>query len=361
MPKFIDEAKISVRSGNGGNGCLSFRREKFVPKGGPNGGDGGKGGDIIIAADENISTLIDFKYKKHYIAQRGEHGKGKNQHGRNGEDLVIPVPVGTVVKDSNTGQVIADVTRNEQKVTIAKGGRGGRGNARFATSTNQAPRYTEPGEEGKELVLSLELKLLADAGIIGFPNAGKSTLISRISAAKPKIADYPFTTLVPNLGVVRLEEGRSFVIADIPGIIEGAHEGTGLGIRFLKHVERTRLLVHLLDLSPVSGRNPANDYEVMNRELEKFSPELAMKPQLVVLNKMDITEARDKAKNIKDYFRKKDIETIDISAAAGLNLDRLVYAIDLKLHELGTLKEADDSHWTVSDENSDIGTGIGDA
>ena len=267
MVRFIDEAKIYVRSGRGGRGCVSFRREKFVPRGGPDGGDGGNGGDVILVAQRNVSSLLDHRYRQHYIAQNGEHGKGKNQHGKNAPPLIVPVPVGTVVKDFYTGEILGDMVEEGQTLVVARGGRGGRGNARFATSTNQAPRYAEPGEEGEERTLLLELKLLADVGIVGFPNAGKSTLISRISAARPKIADYPFTTIVPNLGVVRYNEGKTFVVADIPGLIKGAHEGAGLGIRFLKHIERTRLLIHLLDLSPLTGRNPIEDYHVLNEEL----------------------------------------------------------------------------------------------
>ncbi len=363
MSKFIDEAKITVRSGDGGNGCLSFRREKYVPKGGPNGGDGGRGGDVIIVADENISSLLDFKYKRYYRAQRGEHGKGKNQHGKDAPDLYIPVPVGTIIKESSSGKVLADLTKDGQKFIVAKGGKGGRGNARFATPTNQAPRYAEPGKKGKEVEIILELKLLADVGIIGFPNAGKSTLISCISAAKPKIADYPFTTLIPNLGVVTYGEGESFVIADIPGIIEGAHRGTGLGIRFLKHVERTDLLLHLIDISPHTERDPVEDYEILNQELSKFSKELSIKPQIVVLNKIDITEAKEILPEIKARFKEKGIEVSEISAAEGKGTKELVYRI---AHELKKIREKDDKeketpYWTFSEEISERGTGIGEA
>jgi len=360
MAKFIDEAKIEVLSGNGGKGCLSFRREKYVPKGGPNGGDGGNGGDVILIANENISSLLDFKYKSIYKADRGEHGRGKNQHGASAEDLYIPVPVGTVVKDFNTGRIVGDLTRDGQTLKVAKGGRGGRGNARFVSSTNQAPRYYEHGEEGEHVTLKLELKLIADVGIIGFPNSGKSTLISRISAAKPKIADYPFTTLVPNLGVVSYGDGETFVVADIPGIIEGAHTGTGLGIQFLKHVERTELLLHVLDLSPITGRDPVNDYEVMNNELNKFSPELGRRPQIVVLNKIDITEARENVEKIKEYFSERDIEVNVISAVTGEGLDDLVRKVAGKVEELKKRSKEED-HCNVSDRFSERGTGIGEA
>lgn len=360
MAKFIDEAKIQVQSGKGGNGCLSFRREKYVPKGGPNGGDGGNGGDIILIANENISSLLDFRYKSIYKAGRGEHGRGKNQNGASADNLYITVPVGTVVRDFETGQILGDLVRDGQTLKVAKGGRGGRGNARFVSSTNQAPRYFEQGEEGEELTLRLELKLIADVGIIGFPNSGKSTLISRISAAKPKIADYPFTTLVPNLGVVSYGDGETFVIADIPGIIEGAHAGTGLGIQFLKHVERTEILIHMLDLSPVTGRDPVNDFETMNNELSKFSRELVSKPQIVVLNKIDLSGTRDDLERIKNYFLEKGIELNMISAITGEGLDDLVYRIAKTVDELKRSRD-DQDHCSVSEKFSDRGTGIGEA
>ena len=251
MSNFIDEAQIYVRSGKGGDGCISFRREKFVPFGGPNGGDGGKGGDIIFTTDPNLSSLQDFRYKKEYRARNGENGRGKDQHGKGAEDLYIPVPVGTILKNIDTDDIICDLNKKGQEFRLARGGNGGKGNARFKTSINQAPRTAHPGQEGQEFNLKLELKLLADVGIVGFPNAGKSTLISKISAAKPKIADYPFTTIIPNLGVVTYDDGKTFVIADIPGIIEGAHKGAGLGLKFLKHIERTKLLVHMIDVSTV--------------------------------------------------------------------------------------------------------------
>lgn len=334
MVKFIDEAKIYVKSGAGGRGCVSFRREKYVPHGGPNGGDGGNGGDVILVTNENMSSLLDHRYKQHYKAKRGEHGKGKDMHGRNADTLYIPVPVGTIVRDLETNEVLGDLTQKDETLLVAKGGRGGKGNARFTTSTNQAPKIAEPGGEGEERTLLLELKLLADVGIIGFPNAGKSTLISRISAARPKIADYPFTTLVPNLGVVSYGDGKTFVIADIPGIIEGAHEGAGLGIQFLRHVERTKLLIHLLDLSPATGRDPIDDYETLNRELSAYSPELSKKPQIVAPNKIDITEAREKLKKVKKYFDKKGITIYPVSSATGEGLKELLLETGKKLEAL---------------------------
>lgn len=334
MVKFIDEAKIYVKSGAGGRGCVSFRREKYVPYGGPNGGDGGNGGDVVIITNENMSSLLDHRYKQHYKAKRGEHGKGKDMHGKNADTLFIPVPVGTIVRDFETSEILGDLTQKDETLLVARGGRGGRGNARFATSTNQAPKTAEPGQEGEERTLLLELKLLADVGIIGFPNAGKSTLISRISAARPKIADYPFTTLVPNLGVVSYGDGKTFVIADIPGIIEGAHEGAGLGIQFLRHVERTKLLIHLLDLSPATGRDPIDDYETLNRELEAYSPELSKKPQIVAPNKIDITEARENLKEVEKYFGTKGIRIFPVSSATGEGLKDLVLETAKRLESL---------------------------
>ncbi|MEW6143452.1 MAG: GTPase ObgE [Thermodesulfobacteriota bacterium] len=338
MVKFIDEAKIYVKSGAGGRGCVSFRREKYVPHGGPNGGDGGNGGDVVLITNENMSSLLDHRYKQHYKAKRGEHGKGKDMHGKNADTLYIPVPVGTIVRDFETGEVLGDLTEKNETLLVAKGGRGGKGNARFATSTNQAPRIAEPGGECEERTLLLELKLLADVGIIGFPNAGKSTLISRISAARPKVADYPFTTLVPNLGVVSYGDGKTFVVADIPGIIEGAHEGAGLGIQFLRHIERTKLLIHLLDLSPATGRDPIDDYETLNRELEAYSPELSKKPQIVAPNKIDITESRIKLEEIEKYFKKKRIKVFPVSSATGEGLKELVMETAKRLESLSAEK-----------------------
>src|SRR3990170_3536635 len=285
--QFIDEAKIHVHAGDGGNGCISFRREKFVPKGGPDGGNGGNGGHVIIRADKQLNTLLDFKYRRHYDGERGEHGRGKKQDGRWGKDVVLKVPCGTIVRDSQTGEIVADLVENGQEVTAVRGGKGGRGNSEFATSTNQAPRIAEPGTSGEEREIALELKLLADVGLVGFPNAGKSTLISVISAAKPKIADYPFTTLEPNLGVVDMGDYKTFVVADIPGLIEGASEGAGLGDRFLRHVERTKLILHLVDVSSISGRNPVEDYKIINRELAAYNEDLALRPQVVIATKID--------------------------------------------------------------------------
>lgn len=331
--KFIDEAKIYVRAGDGGRGCVSFRREKYVPRGGPDGGDGGKGGDVIIVADRQLTSLLDFKYKRHYKAKRGEHGKGSLCHGRNGQDLIIHVPVGTVIKDPETGEVIEDIIKDSQRFLVARGGKGGRGNAFFATSTRQAPRFAQPGEKGEERWLYLELKLLADVGIIGFPNAGKSTLISRISSARPKIADYPFTTLRPHLGVVRFGDHKTFVVADIPGLIEGAHKGRGLGVKFLKHIERTSLFIHLIDLSPQTGRDPKKDFDVINKELAAFNPDLAKRPQVVALNKIDIPSARVCLGDVLKSFEGKGIKVLPISAVTGEGLDELVRYVGNKVVE----------------------------
>lgn len=317
MSNFIDEAQIFVQSGKGGDGCISFRREKFVPFGGPNGGDGGKGGAIVFITNPNLSSLQDFRYKKEYRAKNGENGRGKDQHGKGSEDLYIPVPVGTIIRDVSTDEVLCDLNKNGQEFRLAEGGNGGKGNARFKTSTNQAPRIAHPGQEGKEFNLKLELKLLADVGIVGFPNAGKSTLISKISAAKPKIADYPFTTIIPNLGVVTYSDGKTFVIADIPGIIEGAHKGAGLGIKFLKHIERTKLLVHMIDISQLNERDPVDDYIKMNNEMDSFSNDLKDKPQIVVLSKTDIIQDQESIKRVEDYFVNLGINVFRISAITG--------------------------------------------
>ena len=333
MSNFIDEAQITVESGRGGDGCVSFRREKYVPFGGPNGGDGGKGGDVVFVANPNLSSLYDFRYKKEYRAKNGENGKSKDQHGKNGEDLIIPVPVGTVIKNSDVGEIIADMTESGQNITAAKGGRGGKGNARFATSTNQAPKESEPGEEGTEINLTLELKLLADVGIIGFPNAGKSTLISRISAARPKIGEYPFTTIVPNLGVVTYGDGKTFVVADIPGIIEGAHKGAGLGINFLKHIERTKILIHLIDLSTFGESEPTDDYKKLNRELRAFSRDLSLKPQIVAINKIDLETDKDRLKQLQFGFRAMGVKTYLISAITGKGVEGLLKAVVRELEK----------------------------
>lgn len=323
---FFDKAKIYVKGGDGGNGCVAMRREKYIPEGGPWGGDGGRGGDVIFQADEGLRTLVDFRYKRHCRADRGRHGEGKNRHGASGDSLVLRLPVGTVVKDAANGEIIADLLQNGQQVVVAKGGRGGRGNARFATPHNKAPRMAELGEPGEERQLLLELKLIADVGLVGFPNAGKSTIISRVSAAQPKIADYPFTTLTPVLGMVRVQDERSFVMADIPGLIEGAHTGAGLGHEFLRHVERTRLLVHVLDAAGSEGRDPVDDFRITNRELLLYNPVLGQKPQIICANKMDLPDAAPNLSRIRSAFGEA-YEIFPVSAATGEDLDALIYRI----------------------------------
>jgi GTP-binding protein len=320
---FIDEVKILVKAGDGGNGCLAFRREKYVPRGGPSGGDGGRGGDVVMFANPHYNTLLHFRFNPEHHGERGRHGEGSNKKGREGEPVELPVPVGTVVYDEVTGELLHDFTQPNESIVIARGGRGGRGNARFATSTHQAPTEHEDGKPGEERRLRLELKLLADVGLVGFPNAGKSTLISRISAARPKIADYPFTTLEPNLGVVQMEDHRTFVVADIPGLIEGAHEGAGLGIRFLRHVERTRLLVHLVDVSEFSGRKPSDDFKVVLKELETFSEELAAKPMFVVAGKIDVAQDRKRVDNLRRLARRRGLPFFAISSVTGEGLEPL--------------------------------------
>jgi GTP-binding protein len=331
--KFIDEVRIEVEAGHGGRGCMSFRREKFVPRGGPDGGDGGEGGDVVAVADPQLTTLLDLRYQRLYRAGRGVHGKGKDQHGKRGEEKVIPVPVGTMIRDAESGELLADLCEPGQRVVIARGGKGGRGNARFVSSTNRSPRKVQPGLPGEERRLDVELRLLADVGIIGLPNAGKSTLISVISAARPKIADYPFTTLVPNLGVVSYGEGKSFVVADIPGLIEGAHRGEGLGHKFLKHVSRTRVLVHLLDASRISPDDPLSEWRAINRELELFDPALAAKPQIVVANKIDLPEAREAAALLKEKFAAMAVPFCAISAATHEGLRELTFSIAGQLED----------------------------
>jgi len=332
--KFIDEVRIYVKAGDGGNGCVSFRREKFIPKGGPDGGDGGKGGDVILQADIQLSTLLDLTYQSQFRAKRGGHGRGKNQTGKDGEDLILRVPVGTVIKDDGTGEILEDLIFDGQQFVAAKGGRGGRGNARFATPTLRTPRYAEKGEKGEERYLKLELKLLADVGLIGYPNVGKSTLLSRISSAKPKIASYPFTTLIPNLGVVEREGEKPFVVADIPGLIEGAQKGVGLGLRFLRHIERTRLLIHILDSSQDPLRNPIQDFNVINKELCAYHPNLSEKPQIVVLNKIDIPSVREKATLLEKEFEKIEKKLYKISAKTGEGIDELIEIIYMELKKL---------------------------
>ncbi|MEA4902319.1 GTPase ObgE [Desulfitobacterium sp.] len=330
---FYDQAKIYVKGGDGGAGAVAFRREKYVPEGGPAGGDGGRGGNVIFVADEGLRTLADFRYKRHYKADRGEHGQGKNMHGKGAEDLVVRIPAGTLIKDQDTGEVLADLTEHGQTVVVAKGGRGGRGNARFMSNTNKAPTLAENGEPGQERYLTLELKLLADVGLVGFPNVGKSTLISRVSAAKPKIADYHFTTLVPNLGVVELEDGNSFVMADIPGLIEGAHSGAGLGHEYLRHTERTRLILHVLDIAGSEERDPLEDFQIIQEELRQYSPELAERPMFVVANKMDIPGAEENLKRLRDELG-SETEIFPVSAATGEGLKPLVYRIAQVLPEI---------------------------
>jgi GTP-binding protein len=334
---FIDEAKIKVKAGDGGNGCLAFRREKYVPRGGPSGGDGGKGGDVIMESSERHNTLVHFRFNPEYKAQRGRHGEGSNRTGREGADVLLKVPVGTIVYDDETGEKIYDFSRPDDRIAIARGGRGGRGNARFATSTHQAPREHEEGRPGEERMFRLELKLLADVGLVGYPNVGKSTLISRISAARPKIADYPFTTLEPNLGVVAVGDKKneiSFVVADIPGLIEGAHEGAGLGTQFLKHIERTRLLVHLVDVSDSSGRpDVLQDVEVILGELDSFGAHLAEKPMLMAASKIDVAN-KDKLAKLKRYCKKEGLELYPISAVTGKGIEELKWAMAEKVEEL---------------------------
>lgn len=330
---FYDKAKIFVKGGDGGNGCVAMRREKYVPKGGPWGGDGGNGGDVVLRADEGLRTLIDFRYKRHYKSERGRHGEGKNRHGASGDDLIIRVPAGTLIRDAETGVMIADLVKDGQEVAVARGGRGGRGNAHFATQNNKAPRMAEKGEPGEELWLSLELKLLADVGLIGFPNAGKSTLISMVSAARPKIASYPFTTISPNLGVVRLEDGRSFVIADIPGLIKGAHTGAGLGHEFLRHVERTRLLIHVLDTAGSEGRDPVDDFQVTNQELLLYNPVTCKKPQVIAANKIDLDSAAKNLTRLRDTYGDR-YEIFPVSAISGSGLNALMYKVAGLLEEL---------------------------
>ncbi len=324
---FIDEARILVRAGGGGNGCLAFRREKYVPRGGPSGGDGGRGGDVIFVADEHENTLLKFRFNPEHKAERGRHGEGSNKTGADGRSIEVEVPMGTVVYDEATGERLHDFTTPGERFTVARGGRGGRGNARFATSTHQAPTEHEPGRPGEEKHLRLELKLLADVGLVGFPNAGKSTLISRISAARPKIADYPFTTLEPHLGVVACGDFRSFVVADIPGLIEGAHLGHGLGIQFLRHIERTRLLAHLVDVSEASGRDPVQDFETVMRELASFSEELAKKPMIVVATKMDAAQDAARPAALRALAAERGLAYFEISSVTGQGIGELKYAM----------------------------------
>jgi len=319
---FVDRAKVYIKAGDGGRGCVAFRREKYVPRGGPSGGDGGDGGSVVMQSTVHLNTLLPFRYRQHFKAQRGAHGMGSNRHGRSGEDLVIEVPVGTQVINAEDSSVLFDFTAAEQSFTLLRGGRGGRGNAAFATSTNQAPREAEDGATGQEIWVILELKVLADVGLIGYPNAGKSTLISVVSAARPKIADYPFTTLTPQLGVVEFEDFQSVVVADIPGLIEGAHDGTGLGDQFLRHVERCRALVHLIDVSDLGEEDPVGAYATVNRELELYSPTLKEKPQLVVASKMDVAVER-KVAVLEEFCSREGLELLKISSATSSGIVEL--------------------------------------
>ena len=332
--KFIDEVKIRVIAGDGGRGCISFRREKFIPRGGPNGGNGGKGGDVIALADPQLTTLLDLRYQKQYKAGRGEHGLGKDQHGKTGDDRIIKVPVGTLIRDAGTGELIGDLKEAGQQVIVAAGGRGGKGNAHFVSSTNRSPRFAQPGEPGGDKELEIELRLLADVGIIGLPNAGKSTLIAAISAVRPKIADYPFTTLVPNLGVVGYGEGKSFVVADIPGLIEGAHEGHGLGDKFLRHVTRTSVLIHLLDASNIDAKDPLAEWKTVNRELELFDPELGKKSQIVVANKIDLPAGKNHVKLLAKKLPKSNQPLHAISAVTTEGVRALVQYVGIRLEEI---------------------------
>ena len=326
--KFVDEVRIFVKAGDGGNGCVSFRREKYVDRGGPNGGDGGNGGSVIFEADPQLTTLLDYRYQQHHRARNGENGMGSDCNGRSSDDLVLRVPVGTLILDADTDELLADLGAAGQRVVVCKGGRGGLGNMNFATSTRQTPRFAQDGTPGQERTLRLELKLLADVGLLGFPNAGKSTLISIVSRARPKIANYPFTTLVPNLGLVQYKDGLSFVMADIPGIIEGASEGVGLGHQFLRHVERCKVLIHLLDLgTEEEGRDPVHDFDVLNEELRKYSQELSHKPQVVAANKLDLPHAQERLGPLTEELRMRGIAVFPVSCATGQGMQPLLDAV----------------------------------
>ncbi len=331
---FTDYVKIIAKAGNGGNGAISFRHEKYVAAGGPDGGDGGKGGDVYFIVDQDANTLIDFRYKKKFKAENGNNGEGARRFGKSGEDLYIKVPIGTIVKDAKTGRVLADLSEKGQKALILRGGRGGKGNSNFATATRQAPRFAQDGEDGEEKELILELKLLADVGLIGFPNVGKSTLLSIVTDAKPKIADYHFTTLDPNLGVVKKEYGDSFVIADIPGIIEGASEGVGLGIQFLRHIERTRLLLHVIDVSGSEGRDPVEDFYTINEELKKYSQKLSERKQIIVANKIDSMQDESLYNNLEKLAKEKGVEIFKISAATNVGIKELMNHVSQVLKTL---------------------------
>lgn len=329
---FVDKVKVYVKGGDGGNGMVAFRREKYVPAGGPAGGDGGRGASVVFEVDEGLRTLMDFRYQRHFKASRGEHGRPKGMHGKNAEDMVVKVPPGTTVVDAESGQVVADLTEHGQRAVIAKGGRGGRGNIRFATPANPAPEIAENGEPGQERDVILELKVLADVGLVGFPSVGKSTLLSVVSAAKPKIADYHFTTITPNLGVVEAEDGRSFVMADLPGLIEGAHEGVGLGHQFLRHIERTRVIVHVIDMSALEGRDPYEDYLLINEELKQYNLRLLERPQIIVANKMDMPESQENLERFKEKLE-DDYPIFPISAVTRQGLRELLLMLADKIEE----------------------------
>ncbi len=332
MSRFVDQTKIYVKAGNGGPGCVSFRREKYIPKGGPDGGDGGDGGNVILVASSHLHTLYDFHHRKDFRAENGCPGQGKKMHGRKGRDLILCVPIGTVVKDAKTGEILFDFTKDGQSFVVARGGKGGRGNARFTTPTRQAPRFAERGKPGEEKWLILELKIIADVGLVGLPNAGKSTLLSRITAARPKIADYPFTTLTPNLGVVKLPNERSFVVADIPGLIKGAHKGIGLGLEFLRHIERTHVLVYVLEAQKYD--KALEDFELLRKELNHYHPVLLQKPAAIALNKIDLVYKHDKLKKVKAVFEKKGFPVYPISAVTGNGIKELLEGLWklLKIH-----------------------------
>ncbi|HCY5989450.1 TPA: GTPase ObgE [Staphylococcus aureus] len=342
---FVDQVKISLKAGDGGNGITAYRREKYVPFGGPAGGDGGKGASVVFEVDEGLRTLLDFRYQRHFKASKGENGQSSNMHGKNAEDLVLKVPPGTIIKNVETDEVLADLVEDGQRAVVAKGGRGGRGNSRFATPRNPAPDFSEKGEPGEELDVSLELKLLADVGLVGFPSVGKSTLLSIVSKAKPKIGAYHFTTIKPNLGVVSTPDQRSFVMADLPGLIEGASDGVGLGHQFLRHVERTKVIVHMIDMSGSEGREPIEDYKVINQELAAYEQRLEDRPQIVVANKMDLPESQDNLNLFKEEIG-EDVPVIPVSTITRDNIDQLLYAIADKLEEY---KDVD---FTVEEEGS---------
>ncbi|WP_422660175.1 GTPase ObgE [Paenibacillus sp. EC2-1] len=324
---FVDKAKVYVKGGDGGDGLIAFRREKYVPEGGPGGGDGGKGGDVIFRVDEGLRTLMDFRYQRHFKAKRGEKGRNKSQHGANAENMVVRIPPGTVLIDDDSGEVIADLTRHGQQVVVARGGRGGRGNIRFATPNNPAPELAENGEEGQERYVVMELKVMADIGLVGFPSVGKSTLLSVVSAAQPKIGAYHFTTITPNLGVVDVGDGRSFVMADLPGLIEGAHEGVGLGHEFLRHVERTRVIIHVVDMSGSEGRDPFEDWQKINEEIRLYNPVLAERPQIVAANKMDMPDSVDNLEAFREQVKevRPDLEIMPISSLTRQGIQELLY------------------------------------